>query len=108
MFKIENNTIHLTRGDSATLTIDIINAQGEPYEAQEGDVFVFTVKKNTHTKEFLFQKQFFNSSIEILPKDTANLAYGQYVYDVQFTNAMGEVDTIVTPSTFSIEAEVTF
>ena len=40
MFKIESQTIYLTRGDTAKFSPII-----EDYEVQDGDLIVFTVKK---------------------------------------------------------------
>lgn len=45
MFKIEGTTIYLTRGDSAEFNINIVGADGNPYELQEGDLWSSQSKK---------------------------------------------------------------
>ena len=106
MFIITDTTIQITRGDSGYFDITLLNADGSTYAMQEGDVLEFTVKKNTKTEEVLIHKT--GQNIEILPADTKNLKYGTYTYDVQFTSAVGLVDTVITPSAFIVAEEVTF
>ena len=60
MFKInEDGSFEIVRGDSASFKIRLYqNSGGTPveYEPQEGDTFLFTVKKNTKTDDIIFQK----------------------------------------------------
>lgn len=111
MFRIdEGQNIIIVRGDSAQFDIKVTQDDGQggtiDYEMQEGDVLLFTVKKNTRQKEMIFQKS--GQSITILPEDTENLSYGTYQYDVEFTGADGYVDTIITPHDFEVAEEVTW
>jgi len=100
-------TIEITRGDSASFSIELTDFFDEPYELQEGDVVTFTVKKNTKTTEKVFQKTGLN--INILPTDTEKQKYGTYRYDVQFSNESSDtVDTVLGPAEFIISEEVTF
>jgi hypothetical protein len=46
--------------------------------------------------------------VEIDPEDTKDLRFGQYVYDVQWTQSNGTIITLVKPSKFIIEHEVTY
>ena len=43
----ENNAITLTRGDTATVNLVILDASGEAYEPEEGDEVVLTVKASS-------------------------------------------------------------
>ena len=55
MFDIKYQTISLTRGDSATLTVELVKANGEPYELQEGNnhtLTVYTGNKSTSSYGF--------------------------------------------------------
>ena len=106
MFLIEGTTIKLTRGDSAEFDITVEDANGSPYELQDGDEVEFTVKQSVYDKTALIQKT--GTRIQIKPEDTAALSYKKYVYDVQVTLADGTVDTIIPPSTFEVLSEVTF
>lgn len=106
MFRISNNEITLTRGDSAEFDIELSTCDGEPYEPQEGDVIEFTVKDNVYSSQALIHKT--GSRIFIEPEDTAKMSYKEYVYDVQVTLADGTVDTVIPPSKLQITSEVTF
>ena len=46
--------------------------------------------------------------IAIEPTDTGSMEFGKYVYDIQVTRASGTVTTLVKPSTFTLEPEVTY
>lgn len=110
MFKITSGakgpTITLTRGDYASFHIDIYDQNREIYELQEDDIVVFTVKRNTRTKDAIIRKD--GIDIEIFPSDTSDVSYGTYSYDVQLTSADGHVDTFIGPADFIIAEEVTF
>ena len=105
----DDGTIRLTRGDTARLTIPIINsASNSEYAMQSGDVLFFTVKKSAKDTNYLFQKKVIGAnSIHIKPEDTDNLSFGKYKYDVQLTTASGDVYTIIEPSVFEIMEEIT-
>lgn len=51
MFKIKDDTIHVTRGDQGIIELTIFD-----YELQLGDKIIFTVKKKFNVKEFLIRK----------------------------------------------------
>ncbi len=108
MFSIDENTnvIKLTRGDYALFTINILDADDEPYELLEGDVVRFTVKKNTKSNVPLIQKT--GTTIEILHDDTKDLKYGTYKFDCELTHANGEPDTFIEPTDFELTPEVTW
>ena len=111
MFKInEDGSFEIVRGDSASFRIRLYTKSGSgtptEYIPQEGDTFLFTVKKNTKTEDVIFQKS--GPNVDISPEDTEGLPNGKYVYDVQFTYASGFRDTVIRPSTFTILEEVTF
>lgn len=105
----DDGTIRLTRGDTARLTIPIINsASNSEYIMQSGDVLFFTVKKSAKDTNYLLQKKSTGiNSIHIKPEDTDNLSFGKYKYDVQLTTAFGDVYTIIEPSVFEIMEEIT-
>lgn len=109
MLYIDDKIIKLTRGDTARLTVPIINlANNGEYTMESGDILYFTVKKTAKDTDFLFQKSVTGSnSIHIKPEDTANLSFGKYKYDVQLTTATGDVYTVIEPSTFEVMEEIT-
>lgn len=105
MFKIQNNIIYITRGDTGIFDISILDSNKQEYILKENDTLTFTVKEDTVTVDILIQKT--GKKITIEPNDTANLLYGDYIYDVQLIHD-GIVDTIITPNKFSVCQEVTF
>lgn len=107
MLYINGKTIQLTRGDTAYLQIPLVTPDGS-YTIDLTDTLTFSVKKNTRSTEYIFQKVNNGDNVfHIEPSDTATLTFGKYVYDVQLTMNNGDVFTVVPPSTFEVLSEVT-
>ena len=118
MLKVTNNNIVLTRGDSGVFKLDVQDAEQQEYDFS-GDTVVMTVKKSCTDKQHILQKTFDESGqVVFSPEDTQDLPMGDYVYDVQLTHVeeavdpaeddVVTVDTIITPHTFTLGAEVTY
>ena len=107
MYKIRNNQIFLTRGDSACIILTIEDDDGNEYTPSANDIITFTVKKSPYNK-VLIQHTFSNNELIISPEDTMNLEYGDYVFDVELNNQGILVSTIVSPNLFKLCEEVTF
>lgn len=104
---LEDNIIKFHRGDTYSFSIDLLIDEGIPYELKDTDKLVFTVKKTVNTSKVLIQKTITSDlSVIIEHADTADLAYGNYVYDVQLTQAGGIVQTVIGPCSFILEDEV--
>lgn len=106
----KDNTIHLTRGDTARFRItQAMNlATGEPYVFLPEDILEFTIKKSVNdTNPLIHKKVQGGEIIHLLPEDTKSLSFGRYVYDVQLTLANGDIYTIIVPTVFEIAKEVT-
>lgn len=108
MLRCERNDIHLTRGDSAVLSLRIEREDGAGYEIQEGDSILFTIKKSVYDTAVLVQKKLVDGVVRLNPDDTKSLKYGTYYYDVELTQPDGFVATVIAPSRFVIEPEVTY
>jgi len=111
--KVVGQTISMVRGDSESIVVSCNNADGTQVPFSDGDTVYFTIKVNTETDAKILQKVTTSFSdgkavIEINPADTKSLQYNTYVYDVQWTKANGTVTTIIPPSGFAIESEVTY
>lgn len=107
MLYVEGNTIRLTRGDTAYIHIPLTTNDGT-YEMLPEDTLTFSVKKSTRETDYLFQKIITGSDIfHIEPTDTAGLAFGKYIYDVQLNTKDNDVYTVIPPSKFEVLAEVT-
>lgn len=100
MLKIDGNNIHLTRGDSATLSLEVTDQEGNPYEPQESDEFIFTVKNNELVVPYELTKKF-NSDLDIFISSAESLKFnfGAYLYDIKLVNN-GVVDTFIIGNLF--------
>lgn len=106
----KDNTIHLTRGDTARLSIDHAEntVTGEDYVFTAEDTVTLTIKKTVNdTVPVVSVSVPGGDVLHIKPEDTKPLMFGRYVYDVQLTTAEGDIYTIIPPSTFDIMREVT-
>lgn len=102
------NAVQLTRGDTAYLNVTITNdVDGTEYEMQDGDVLVFTMKKNVADAPAIQKKIAGGTVFHLEPADTAHLDEGKYKYDVVLTTAAGDVFTVVQASVFELSVEVT-
>lgn len=110
--KVVGTNITMTRGDSESITVTMTDTNDSfvPFEA--GDLLYFTVKETIGTDNIMLQKKvekFEEGSalIEILPDDTKDWRPFEYIYDVQLSRGDGTVSTIIKPSAFKVEGDVT-
>lgn len=111
--KVSGNNISMIRGDSETITVTCKDLTDSIIPLETGDTIYFTIKDNVNTEVKILQKVItvFTDGIaiiEILPADTKPLKYKDYLYDVQLTRENHTVTTIIKPSKFTIEGEVTY
>ena len=116
--RINGTDVFMTRGDSESFRVVLYDQEtDEKRPFIDGDKIYFTVKTSTQTVHKIFQiiAQDFQNDFEdgeaiihITPSQTKELKYHEYVYDVQLVRQGGEVTTIITPSKFVIEEEVTY
>ena len=106
--KIRGTSISMIRGDSESQTVRCTQI---PFES--GDTIYLTIREDAESP-IVIQKivtefgEKGEAVIGIDPADTADLAFGDYVYDVQLTQAVGAVITLVPPARFRIMEEVTY
>lgn len=105
--------IYMTRGDSETIRVALTDTEDVAIPFAVGDTVYFTVKTDANTPTKVLQKNITSfvdgkAVISILPTDTSSLNYGAYLYDVQWSRADGFKRTVITPSRFVIEQEVTY
>jgi hypothetical protein len=111
--KIHGTNIYMIRGDSEAIEVSCRDESGADIPFVEGDIVYFTVKRVTYTEEKTLQKivtEFIDGAalITIFPNDTQELKTGVYYYDIQLNRANGQVKTIIPPSQFVINEEVTY
>lgn len=84
MVKIDEKMgITLTRGDSASFTLTIEDAEEQTYDFSN-DVVKFGVKRSPFDKDCILEKTFDEEGkITFTPADTENLEFGDYLYDVE-------------------------
>jgi len=105
---VKGTNLAMTRGDSESITVICTS---DPFVS--GDTVTMTLRPEVD-EAIALQKVVteFNDGaavIGIAPADTANLTMDMdYVYDIQVTRANGTVTTLVKPSRFTIEEEVTY
>jgi hypothetical protein len=99
----------MVRGDSATISLSIQNADGSEYTILPTDSVTMMVRK-TPTSEVVISKTLDNGVLNITPADTSNLPFGSYVYDIQIVHGAdnGWTDTIIPVHQFNILQEVTY
>lgn len=84
--------IEFPRGDTCPISFEITDAEKNPLDMNSAEIY-FTVKKNYRSSDYIFQKKLSKGeitvngskgSLVIEHKDTAELKFGNYVYDMQF------------------------
>lgn len=107
MVQINGSTITMTRGDTLSLTVGIMQGDDE-YQVQAGDVIRFAMKRFYTDSEPLIIKVIDNDSLSLQldPEDTKNLPFGSYVYDVEITMEDGTVDTFISEAKITLAKEV--
>lgn len=108
---IQGKNISMTRGDSESITVTY-KKDKEYVDFVTGDIVYFTVKETIYSEAIKLQKivtEFVEGKaiIELAPEDTRVLDFRTYIYDIQVTGADGKVLTLIKPSNFTIDGEVT-
>lgn len=106
----KDNTIHLTRGDTARIFLGTVvnEVTGKEFDLSADDTVTLTVKKTVYDTTPVVQITVpSGAAIHIKPEDTKELPFGKYLYDTQITTADGDVYTVIPPTTFEILKEVT-
>lgn len=109
MVKISGTTITMTRGDSLVVFLALENGDGTVYEPSEGDYIRFAMKKSfDDSVPPMLVKEIPTDTMKLVldPKDTKQLRYGQYRYDIQITTAEGLVDTFIDRAVLVITEEI--
>jgi len=101
MLSIDGTNITLTRGDTAYITLPILQSDGEtPYEFEEGDEVRLQVRSSAITSD-TETELIFSGNISIsdgvpiwhITTENSTINCGSYVWDVELITAAGEVCT---------------
>lgn len=110
---IKDTDITMIRGDSETIIVAVKDVNENKIELENGDTIYLTIKGHPRDEKKILQKiiTIFDEGkaiIEIEPEDTKHCKFKDYFYDIQLTDKNGRVTTIIPPSKFTIESEVTY
>lgn len=95
MLVIDGNNIHLTRGDSAELSLEVTDQEGNPYTPKQGDEFIFSVKNNDLVVPYELTKKFDTDlDLTITSEESSKFNFGVYLFDIKLVNN-GIVDTFI-------------
>lgn len=104
--------MEITRGDYDVFKFKR-TMNGEVIETTPDKVY-FSVKRSEYEDNFLFQKRLndgividedFVYNVEIVPEDTNDLDFGDYVYDIEIV--VGDKPKTINKGVFKITYEVT-
>lgn len=99
MYDVDDNTISITRGDSAAFSV-IIESDGSTMTIADTDDVEFVMKNGNET---LFKRKVNGSVLYLMPSDTSGLAYGSYTYDLTLNGTAA-----IKNAKINVESEVTF
>ena len=78
--------LELIRGDTTTLQVTVLDAEGNPWRLHDGDKLIFGMKKEISSGDYLIKKYVDTGaspySITLEATDTCNLPMGCYLYDI--------------------------
>ena len=102
----DDNNIYLTRGDTATIDVDLKDEYGDPYAMTANDRLIFTLRKLWDKGNILLEKTVSTPEFTFTTPDTKNLDFGVYCYDIYLFNTSSEkLDTFIAEKTFIIGEE---
>lgn len=103
-FDKKSKLLTMIRGDSGTLTVSIVNSQGEEVEAPD---MVLSIRKRLESNEYALQVPYDaeTKAFTFEHKDTAELKPGNYVWDIECRKD-GRVTTL-GPFTCKVVGDVT-
>ena len=104
MILVKEGNIVLTRGDTATINLDLKQG-GQDFKPTADTEIIFSAKKSYGADTYAIHKKLSGGIIQIDHMDTQNLDVGDYVYDVQVR--MGEQVNTVCSGKLKLTADVT-
>lgn len=108
MFKITNNYIYHTRGDTGSFTLGVcVDGQPIPYNSYTA---TFSVKRAIDDVGYVLQVEAANGRVDLSPEITQNIPIGEYWYDIELhiTQDNGEeVVQTIGPYHYRLMADIT-
>ena len=106
MFDIEGTDIKITRGDTGTFHIEILQ-DDIPYILKSSDILFLRVKKHA-IDEKIYLEVFANRAgdFTILPEQTKDMFFGEYEYYIRLIINKNEVYSLIPVSKFTVLEEL--
>lgn len=91
-----DGSISLTRGDTGIFNLALVDSDGNQYVPHEGDRIVFSMAK-APGDEVILQKDVDMGTMQLRldPEDTKSLDFATYSYDLQLTDYLDNVTTVL-------------
>lgn len=107
-YNVTGTTITLTRGDTFEAIVSATKKDGTQYIPTDGDTIRFAMKEKYDDPRPILVKEIPIDTMLLVidPKDTSDLKFGKYVYDIQLTKANGKVDTFISKAVLKLSEEV--
>ena len=103
---INGTAIRMIRGDTEVLTVSCEQEDGTPRPFVDGDTVYLTVSSVLKKQVTAFTED--GAAVFYLShEETNDIPASRYKYDVQLTAKDGTVTTIIPPSDFVLEGDVT-
>lgn len=108
--------IEIRRGTTKEIVIALAYETGSEYKIEDTDTLIFGVKTSVNQKEYIFSRTVDKTAysaqnggylIQIQPEDTANMLFGDFVYDVGLQKQNGEFHIVCPCDLFKVSAAVT-
>ena len=111
MLSVKRNNIFMTRGDTVSLKIDLVDATGDPYYLKEGDIGIFRMKKKVSDKVLLIEKELETDDegqlyLVLEPVDTEYLNFGIYLFEIELVTSEEEHYTVIADATLELGKEL--
>lgn len=96
--------IHITRGDYATMYMELTDADGSEHSLASGEKLVMAIGTEPNTP--LVEITAVNNLFTFLPEHTKKLKAAPYHYDIEIRNSTNEPFTVVEWKEFELGKEV--
>lgn len=104
MATLSGNTIIVKQKEDCFVPVVIRDSSNKIYTPSKTDTLVLTVKESSDRPNAIIQKQVVDGQVYFSALDT-NISAGFYVYDIQLTTVDGFTSTLVTPTSFVVNAQ---
>jgi len=113
MWKVEDNKITLTRGDTPSFQLNLNTIDGDgnptPYVPAVGDKLIFAIKKRATDSEIwsVIEIPTDTMMLNFTQETTQALQFGEYVYEISLNNeSEGYHDTFIANTPIIITEEL--